>query len=331
MNSMENKATISEHLLVSYWKGEATEAEKLQVEQWLAASSENQQLFDQWKQAWQHAGAMADFEAIDVEANWKEVKRKITTEEKPGRQIGFFPNVWRYAAAIVLIATVSFLAWQWMTTPEMLSVTASSEPMNVSLPDGTQVWLNKGATLDYPEQFAADNRQVELTGEAFFEVVHMPEKPFSVMADSTETRVLGTSFNLNEKAGDELELVLITGKVQFSKGQQNEVLVPGERVTVDEAGLVTKSFNEQQNFMSWKTGRLIFDSTAIRDVVRDVEQLYGISLEIENENFKSCLLTTTFQNDPLESVFDTFKILFETEVVQTDQGYTIKGGGCQNN
>lgn len=327
MNSMENKATISEHLLVSYWKGEATAAETQQVEQWLAASSENKQLFAKWKQAWEHAGAMADFEAIDVEANWNEVKRKIT-EEKPTRQIGFFPNVWRYAAAIVLIATVSFLTWQWMTTPEMLSVTASAEPMNVSLPDGTQVWLNKGATLEYPEEFAADNRQVELTGEAFFEVVHMPQKPFSVMADSTETRVLGTSFNLNEKEGDLLELVLFTGKVQFSKGQQEAILVPGERVVVDKAGVVTKSLHEQRNFMAWKTRRLEFDSTAMQDVVSDVEALYGISLEIESDALKTCALTTTFQNDPLENVFETFKILFEATTVQTDQGYIIKGGGC---
>lgn len=327
MNSMENKATISEHLLVSYWKGEATEAETQQVEQWLAASGENKQLFDKWQQAWEHAGAMADFAAIDVEANWKEVKRKIT-EEEPTRQIGFFPNVWRYAAAIVLIATVSFLTWQWMTPPEVLSVTASAEPMNVSLPDGTQVWLNKGATLEYPEEFAADNRQVELTGEAFFEVVHMPEKPFSVMADRTETRVLGTSFNLNEKEGDALELVLITGKVQFSKGQHEEVLAPGEKVLVDEEGKVTKTVNEVRNFMAWKTRRLEFDSTSMQDVVSDVAKLYGISLQIESDALKTCALTTTFQNDPLESVFDTFKILFEAETVKSDQGYIIKGGGC---
>ncbi len=328
MNSMENKATISEHLLVSYWRGEATEAETQQVEQWLAASSQNQQLFDKWQQAWEHAGAMADFEAIDVEANWEQVKRKIKGDKKPTRQIGFFPTVWRYAAAIVLIATLSFLTWQWMTTPDMLSVTASSEPMNVSLPDGTEVWLNTGATLEYPEEFAADSRQVSLTGEAFFEVMHNPEKPFSVLADNTETRVLGTSFNLKEKAGDELELVLITGKVQFSKGQQQEILVPGEKVIVDEAGMVTKSLNEQRNFMAWKTRRLEFDSTAMRDVVSDVEKLYGISLEIEQDSFKNCPLTVTFQNDPLESVFDTFKILFEAEVEQTDKGYIIKGGGC---
>lgn len=329
MNSMENKATISEHLLVSYWKGEATEAETQQVEQWLAASSENEQLFAKWQQAWEHAGAMADFEAIDIEANWKQVKQRVTSEEQETKQIGFFPNVWRYAAAVVLVATVSFLTWQWMTPPEMLSVTASLEPMNVSLPDGSQVWLNKGATLEYAEKFASDSRQVKLTGEAFFEVVHMPQKPFSVMADSTETRVLGTSFNLNEKAGDALELVLITGKVQFSKGEQEEILAPGEKILVSEAGLVTKSLNEQRNFMAWKTGSLQFDSTAMEDVVNDVERLYGISIEIENESLKTCALTTTFQDDPIENIFDTFKILFETKTERKGQGYIIKGGGCQ--
>lgn len=324
---MKNKATISEHLLVSYWKDEATEAERQTVEQWLAASAENEQLFAQWQQAWQHAAAMADFEAIDVEANWKQVRQSITTEQGPAKQIGFFPTVWRYAAAVLLIATVSFLTWQFSKT-DMISVTASLEPMNVSLPDGTEVWLNKGASLTYPERFADSSRQVELTGEAFFEVVHNPEKPFSVMAGDTETRVLGTSFNLNEKQGKALELVLITGKVQFSKGEQAETLSPGDKVEVDEAGLVTKSRNERANFMSWKTRRLEFDSTAIRDVVLDIEQLYGVTVEIESEIFKNCPLTTTFQNDPLDSVFETFNILFDAQTEKTDQGYLIKGGGC---
>jgi ferric-dicitrate binding protein FerR (iron transport regulator) len=326
---MENNATISEHLLISYWKGEATEAESQQLAQWLAASSDNQQLFAKWQKAWEHAGALADFEAVDVEANWNQVQQKIQTNKKSARQLGFFPTVWRYAAAVVLIATVSFLAWQWMSVPEMLSVTASAAPVNVTLPDGTEVLLNKGATLAYPERFAGDSRQVELTGEAFFEVVHNPEKPFSVMADETETRVLGTSFNLNEKPGNALELVLLTGKVQFTRGTQEEVLTPGQTILVDEAGIVTKSLHEQSNSMSWRTRRLEFDSTLMADVVRDVELLYGVSVEVESEALLACPLTTTFQNDPVENVFETFKILFDARVEQNDQGYLIKGGGCQ--
>ena len=286
-------------------------------------------MFAKLQRAWEHAGAMADFEAIDVEANWKQVQQKLRTKKAPARQRAFFPAVWRYAAAVLLIGTVSFLAWQWMSAPEMLSVSADAQPLNVALPDGTEVWLNKGATLEYPEQFASDSRQVTLTGEAFFEVVHNPEKPFSVMADDTETRVLGTSFNLNEKEGEALELVLITGKVQFSKGQQQEILVPGEQVLVDEAGLVTKSLHWQRNSMSWRTRRLEFDSTLMADVIKDVELLYGVSVEVESDALLRCPLTTTFQNDPVENVFETFKILFDAEVVPSDQGYVMKGGGCQ--
>ena len=82
------------------------------------------------------------------------------------------------------------------------------------------------------------------------------------------------------------------------------------------------------NFMSWRTRRLEFDSTAMHTVVRDVEALYGVQLTIDSDVIRDCPFTATFQNDTLEDVLETFKILFDAEVRQTDQGYRLIGGVC---
>ena len=326
---MKEGSTIEEHLLKDYWQGEATEADAKLVEAWLAESGENARLYEQWQQAWEHAGAMADFEAIDVEARWKQVKGQLPGTGK-GKQVSFFPTVWRYAAGLVLLAAFTYLLWP-SGEVQMREVTASAETVKVDLPDGTEVWLNENATLRYPEKFEASSRKVELTGEAFFEVTHNPDRPFSVLSDGTETRVLGTSFNLKEQEGDKLELILVTGKVRFEKGEEWEILAPGEKLTVDEAGTITKQLNNETNFMAWRTRKLVFDNTAMRDVIKDVQALYDVEIEIASALFADCPLTTTFQNDSLEVVLETFNILFDTKTEKTDQGYRIVGGGCASN
>lgn len=323
---MNNKSTISEHLLVAFWKEEASEQERQQVEQWLAISEENERLFDQWKKAWQHAGAMADFEAIYVEANWQKVAERIKPVQET-KQFRLFPAIWRYAAALLLLAAATFLILR-QGPVEMLEVTASNEPLMVELPDGSQVWLNEQATLRYPERFDQERRQVELTGEAFFEVTHNPAKPFSVLADNTETRVLGTSFNLKEQAGSRLELILVTGKVRFSRLDDWEILAPGEKLTVNEQGELSKTQNDEANFMAWRTRKLVFDSTALHKVVEDVNRLYDANLSIASEAIRDCPLTTTFNNDSLDDVLATIRILFDATVEKTEDGYTITGAGC---
>jgi len=325
---MENNSTISEHLLVAYWTNTATEEERGQVEGWLKDQAQNEALFDQWKQVWEQSGSLADFEAIDVEARWQQFRGEAFAQ-KEGKQVRMFPAVWRYAAALLLVAAATFLILRGGgTAPEMMEAVASNGPLEVTLPDGSQVWLNEQASLKYPNEFDTDRRLVELKGEAFFEVVHNPASPFSVLADGTETRVLGTSFNLKEHEGNRLELVLVTGKVRFSRADDWEILAPGEKLVVDDEGTMSKSQNDAANFMSWRTRRLEFDSAVMHTAVRDVESLYGVQLTIDSEEISNCSVTATFQNDSLEDVLETFKILFDAEIRQTDQGYRIIGGVC---
>ncbi|MBO3698697.1 FecR family protein [Roseivirga sp. E12] len=322
---MKEKANISDHLLISYLNQSATAEESQQVEAWLAAGVQNQVEFDKVKLVWQHSENLSDFEAIDLGRNWRELQGKIQRERKDS---GPKWQIWKYAAAVLLVATVSFLLFR-PGPVEMQQAVASNGPMEVLLADGSVVWLNEGAVLDYPEEFTASTREVSLTGEAFFEVSHNPDKPFIVEADGTTTEVLGTSFTITEEDGEVLRLVLATGKVRFTKDNQQATLTPGQMIVVDANGKVSKSVNDNQNFMSWKTRKLTFDNTPMKEVISDISELYGVVLEIKDKEFLTCPMTTTFQDDSLKDVLETIELLFNIEIQQNGQLYQLIGKGCE--
>ena len=327
---MKNRSTIDEHLLLSYLKGEATEAELEQVEAWLALDEGNAALLDKWKQAWQHAGAMADFAAIDVDKNWSQVQSKV--QPKKAKQVFLLPKIWRVAAAIFLIATVAFLGREFMNSSAgeiqtLMAVSLNGEA--AVLPDGSQVWLKEGSSITFPEEFSSEQREVTLKGEGFFEVAHNPEQPFIVKSKQTETRVLGTSFNLNaSQEGERIELVLMTGKVRFSTQEEVVILAPGDQVLIDEIGKLSKKENSNGNFLAWKTGTLVFENTPMRQVMEDIANAYGITYEFENAAFMACPLTTRFENESIENVLQAIEALFGIEIEESNGTYIIKGNGC---
>tara|TARA_R110001592_G_scaffold101098_2_gene286284 strand:- start:2746 stop:3729 length:984 start_codon:yes stop_codon:yes gene_type:complete len=327
---MKNRSTIDEHLLLSYLKGEATEAELQQVEAWLALDEGNAALLDKWKKAWQHADAMTDFSAIDVDKNWSQVQSKI--QPKKAKQVFLLPKIWRVAAAILLIATVAFLGREFMNSSagEMQTLMAASLNGEAAvLPDGSQVWLKEGSSITFPEEFSSEQREVTLKGEGFFEVTHNPEQPFIVKAKQTETRVLGTSFNLNaSQEGERIELVLMTGKVRFSTQEEVVVLSPGDQVMIDEIGKLSKKENSNGNFLAWKTGTLTFENTPMKQVMEDIANAYGITYKFENSAFMNCPLTTRFENESIENVLQAIEALFDIEINENNGTYIIKGNGC---
>lgn len=322
---MNNKANISDHLLISYLNKTTTIDEKQLVEEWLAEDSANQSEFDKMKVVWEKAGAIRDFESIDLNKNWASLQGKLESDNMQPR-LGW--QLWKYAAAVLLIATVAFL----LIRPQELvvqRVAANDGQREVTLSDGTVVWLNKGASLEYPETFSASRREVTLKGEAFFDVMHNPDAPFVVVADGTKTEVLGTTFTIKEDEGELLKLVLATGKVRFTKGDEEAILLPGQMIEVDEKGAIAKKDNADKNFMSWKTRKLTFDNAPMQTVITDISKLYGVTLEIENENFLTCPLTTTFQDEPLKDVLETIELLFNIEIQQNGQLYQLIGKGCE--
>lgn len=149
------------------------------------------------------------------------------------------------------------------------------------LPDGTKVWLNAASSLYFPSAFEGDNRQVVLTGEAYFEVTRNKEKPFIVMAGGIRVNVLGTHFNINaypeEKA---VKTTLLEGSVRISKGDITGLLKPGQQGVLDNDKTgVTVSNADIEEVMAWKNGLFQFDGADITTVMEEIGRWYDVDVE----------------------------------------------------
>jgi transmembrane sensor len=155
----------------------------------------------------------------------------------------------------------------------------------VTLPDHTKVWLNAESSLRFPTAFTEKQRIVELTGEAYFEVAPDKNQPFLVKAGSTETRVLGTQFNVMAY-GDEgpVRTTLLEGSVQMGQGQANALLVPGQQGQWDAANgkMATRIVNTRQ-VTAWKDGYYYFDRTSVQSVMRQIARWYDVQIVYQGQ------------------------------------------------
>lgn len=180
----------------------------------------------------------------------------------------------------------------------------------VTLADGTQVWLNALSSLKFPTSFHGATRTVEVTGEAYFEVAKNMAKPFIVKVNEAAIEVYGTHFNVmaynNETA---LETTLLEGSIKFSKGSNNILLKPGQQSKLlrDSHIELVNDVNIEQ-VVAWKNGMQSFNSADIQTIMRQVERWYNIQVE-----FKGNITTRKFTGDipreaKLSELLDLFKV-----------------------
>lgn len=156
----------------------------------------------------------------------------------------------------------------------------------LTLPDGTKVWLNAASTLKYPSRFNGKERIVELEGEAYFDVMHIrktadsPSVPFRIMSKGQQVEVLGTQFNISAYADENsAKITLVKGSVRVvpTADHQPVIIKPGEQATVRSSGIHVASVDTNQ-YIAWKEGRFHFRRTPLEDVMRQVSRWYDVEV-----------------------------------------------------
>ncbi|MGH2565646.1 MAG: FecR family protein, partial [Ginsengibacter sp.] len=157
-----------------------------------------------------------------------------------------------------------------------LSNPRGSKVINLTLSDGSKVWLNAESSLRYPTAFTGAVRKVEITGEAYFEIAHDANKPFKVTRGETEVTVLGTHFNVNAYDDEEaLKVTLLEGSVKVSQGNSNQTLSPGEQAQVtSQKQIYLDKAPDLDQVMAWKNGLFNFNKTDIGTIMRQVQRWY---------------------------------------------------------
>jgi len=181
----------------------------------------------------------------------------------------------------------------------------------IILPDSTQVWLNSETTISFPAQFAEDQREVTLSGEAFFEVTENAEKPFVVKSENLRTTVLGTSFNIQTFPKDShIQVSLVSGKVKISRLNSHDdlYLEPGFQAAYhkDFDKLSNRKFNIEK-VLSWKNGVLYFNKENLKKVVEKLERWYGVDITVTGTPPADFVVSGQFHNESLDNVLETMR------------------------
>lgn len=165
---------------------------------------------------------------------------------------------------------------------ELVLTTPKGGTYQVRLPDGSKVWLNASSTLRYPSRFSGDERMVELTGEAYFDV-EKRKTPFKVRSSGQIVEVLGTQFNISAYADEpETKTTLVEGAVRLQAGATGKkvLLAPGEQGVLQTNNL-TKQQVDVQQYTAWRNGRFTFDGKPFDAVMRELERWYDIDIRYE--------------------------------------------------
>jgi len=171
------------------------------------------------------------------------------------------------------------LSFNTITTPK-------GGQYQVILPDGTSIWLNAATKVRFPVRFTGKERNVSLTGEAYFEVAKNKRMPFKVSSSEQVIEVLGTHFNINSYADESsLKTTLLEGSVrvlaQTGSGKRNVILKPGEQSAVGSDLKVAKA--DLEEVMAWKNNKFTFNSQPLEGIMRQVSRWYNVEVEYKGD------------------------------------------------
>lgn len=203
-------------------------------------------------------------------------------------------------------------------------ITERGQKMQITLADGTKVWLNSSSEVTFPEKFGNENRLINLRGEAYFEVVQDSLRPFIVQTDDLVTTVLGTSFNVNTKESGKTKISLVSGKVEVSSSSGQVSLTPGEMLNFDNvnASFDITGFNMAQ-VLGWKDGVLRFQRASLREVKEGLEEWYGVDIVLKNDKGIYWQFSGEYPQQMLEEVLESMSYIKEFDYQISDKTVII--------
>lgn len=263
---------------------------------------------------WKGLNTMIDDKEINVDEAWNKLssrieKEGIVTRERPGRLI-FMRSTLMRVAAVSLILIGLGAAVLYISNPDSFGrktvVATGSNQSNyqVSLPDGSSIYLNRNTKLSYNSNFGKHSRKVKLSGEAFFEISHDASKPFIIDAGKASVKVLGTSFNvITNNINSSVEVFVSTGTVMLSdnSGEQTLVLGPGYIGTMN-SKISGKTLNNNPNYLAWKTRSLEYNGQTLDVVFRDLKRVFNMEIVADDPDILKETWVSPINNKPQETI-----------------------------
>ena len=328
-----------------YFAGECSDDEKKEMEDWKKTEPSNARFVDSMKKVWTESSKSPV--AWDVEAAWKNFSDKAAIS-KDTRILPMSPptprfekqqQVWgrrssfavafRIAAVFALIALSGYLSLNHFgvlngaasDSGKQEIITENGQQVKINLSDGTKVKLNAASKLRFSPESWEKSREVYLDGEAYFEVVPNPDKPFIVNTAQAKVRVLGTSFNVNAwEADKEVRVIVAEGKVAFQSNDsafsEKTILTKNQMSSLTQGSAPsTPKTVDTDKYLAWIRNELIFDNTRLSDVMVHLKRWYNLDCQLADSTLGSRHLTASFKNESLDEILNII-------VLSLDLNYT---------
>ena len=317
--------------LARFLAGESPPPEADAVRGWLAEDPDRQAVLSALDRALDRGVAPPPAD-LDVEAALARVHGRM---DAPGTPVIPFrrpaPSVaaprWRTpalrAAAMVLLLLGAFFAWQTVRgggtrVERMAFATGVGERDSVRLPDGTRVLLGPASRLTLAEGYGGRARDVELQGEALFDVPHDDARPFTVHAGGARVRDIGTTFSVEADSGGGVRVVVTDGAVALradaNPGEAEMVLRQGERGVLPEGGTRAERGQATDDDLAWTRGRLVFRDAPLTDVAAELRRWYGVELRAGDAAIAGRRLTASFEREDSRQVLEVIALALGAEM-----------------
>jgi len=320
--------------MARYLAGEMTTNEEIAFLSETEKSRERISELKKMEKNWKYFDRNPSQDDWDSEKGWEKLHQKLETEGllenhaiSPDR-VRFTPLL-RIAASIALVLALGIPALYFGVIRNNMEEStryhlAEEGVATVDLPDGSRVFLNKGAEISYSPAFK-NQRAVELKGEAFFEVMSDPQNPFTVHSGELMVTVLGTSFNVKQLEHQaDVEVYVQTGKVRVSLDASDRYiqLEPGD-FGVLENSILTNNVQEDSNYISWKTKDFKFVNSALNEVLLELEESYHVDIHTDEMDLTELRITTSYSGQSIDAILETIGAAFEMRVSHKKNSYYL--------
>ncbi len=331
---MEDKAYIY-NLIISEYANNLQEHQQEQLKFWIELSDENKTEYCRIIKILTYYDRLSEMKQINVDRDLLLVKERLNRQPKNNTWLIYFQRV----AAILLIPLLIYTAWDISGfsegSPQNISMKSSETAFGVrsqiKLNDGTEVWINSGSKLIYPEIFTGNVREVKLIGEAYFHVKSDPEHPFYVDLNGYKVKATGTRFDISNYSEDkEITTYLESGKVSIladGEKEQDKPILLKEKESIA-IGKTEKHYRiesaDASKYLAWIDGALVFKNDNTYDLATRLGRWFNADIIIDDNLLKSdYVFTATFKQESLE---EALKLLSYSSPID----YKIISGSQKN-
>lgn len=281
---------MSEELLLTYIKGETSDQETKEVVAWLNEDEANRKVYESLSKVYYYS-------LFNIPKEQK-IKKSRTISLK------------KISIELLKIAAIFLLVWglnkflfqspEDVLSENYLSVYApAGQRSELVLPDSTKVWLNAKSKISYPVQFGKGKREVEIEGEAYFDVKRDTKSPFIVKAKDVSVKVLGTEFNIISYPDTELsDITLLNGNIELLVNSRNESyeMSPNERIRLNR-GKLYRLEAQGTDYFKWRDGLLVLNNESVESIFHMMELYFNVTIVVENKKLLKYRYSGKFRID----------------------------------